>query len=751
MMKKNFFSHGEDDFNMSQESVEVDASAILPLHSKDSLRSPMSPIHRSSSDNSLTGSRRNSGFGGETGDMVVGSPPHHSLPSVELATGDLEVNTNKPMAVVEFKNEGGEEETYHVGKPSRMRWVFAVVCLLLVVAAILIGVYVGTKDDPETSMEGNQAVIDKDDPNNIPPTPAPLPEEDPYGNGEPPVDFPYIPGENPGTSSDTLDNTNYCPIMSMPGNIISNFTNSVRLQGFIDNSTLIGVNNNPNATSDALRLIPSCQENVLYGRGLWWVVQGPGAVVRASTCQSLGFVWEDSTSTVGGLPLDTQLSVFTGSPTCSGGLECVTGNDDSSCGAQSIVSWYAEQDRLYYIFVSGKPTGATNDGMEGTLLEEDTDPDDEEGSSTTFPTGSFGLTLELAPIGTCDAAIDYKSEAVAVTKIVMDPEQQTQVPLDSSEIVGTLLGAKIDLDPCVPGQWLGRGGEIWYKVTGNGRWVTASTCSSTSANEFPARLALYHGFCDHLECGLSKASDNAPSVDRDCGFGYSLNWWAQEGVEYYIMVYKTNFLPGIQFGLTVDDLDPPSNDNCTGATQLYADGTVTYGSTLQATYTPSEIAPTCMADGPVTHSHPGVWYKVLGTGTRLTASLCSEETEFDTKISVFEGSCGELECVFANDEWCGYQSSVYWESTAGTMYYILVHGSAGGMLASMGDFGLAVFEFIPSVNDYCPDARKVEPGSVTRGTTSTASADDDVESCDYTGTTSRNQAPGVSHICLQPL
>ena len=270
------------------------------------------------------------------------------------------------------------------------------------------------------------------------------------------------------------------------------------------------------------------------------------------------------------------------------------------------------------------------------------------GEMEPFPTGAFPLTLSLAPLGTCMAAIDYQKEASEFSTFLIDPARQMQVPHVSSVVNGALMRGRDVMDPCekaVDGFGLIRGGEVWYRFTGTGTtgaWMLASTCQgSQSSNEFPARLAVYVGNCDTLECAAPLASEVAPSVDRDCGFGYTLNWWAEPGVDYYLMIYKTNFLPGVNFALTVEELNPPSNDNCTGSILLTPNGAVTYGSTLRATYTTEELAPTCSsgvdAANNVTHSHPGVWYQVLGTGTRLTASLCNDFTNYDTKVSVYQG------------------------------------------------------------------------------------------------------------------
>ncbi|CAB9515603.1 CHU large protein [Seminavis robusta] len=812
-----FITPSHDEATISQqESVEVaDDDVVLPLHAQDELR-PYGVDHRSSSsaslneESSMTETTTTATSGKkinvqlihkessddddeiETGDSVMEDEEtssdtnsthnrgphempssHHSLPSPEemgMSRGKSRL-MRPPMAVVD-ENEREVEVEYKGGVlyPNKRRRLYVIggSCLLLMILAIIIGAVVGTQKnkndhDPSTTTEGNKVIIDPDNPNRFPPTPAPIPNNNNNndddissgGSSDNANDDGFPPAFKPGSDPDLTD---YCPqSLELRGVVISDFNQSVVLYGETDNATLIGINNNPNATTEAKHALPICgeSEQLGYGRGIWYVVKGPGAVVRASTCQGLGLLWGDTGGNTAPV-LDTQLTVFTSqTPTCADGLTCVTHNDDASCAPQSLVSWYAEKDRIYYIYVSGKPiTAGTLEAAAAAAvieeaLEEDTPALVNRGADEPliYPTGSFMLTLSLAPTGTCDAAIDYKGEAETISLEILDPEQQKGVIRSSPLIVGSLLGAAFGLDPCVPGEWLGRGGEIWYKVMGTGRWLMASTCSSSSVNEFSARLALYQGNCDQLDCGVAKASEVAPSVDRDCGFGYSLNWWSQRGVEYYIMVYKTNFLPGIQFGLTVEDLDPPVNDNCTGAARLYPDGYVTFGSTLRATYTEDQLAPTCMnndvgVNTDVMHTHPGVWYRVVGTGTRLTASLCHDKTKYDTKISVFEGSCGNLRCVIANDQWCGYQSSVDWESVADTMYYILVHGSTGGTSPSMGDFGLAVYEFKASVNDLCTDAIMLQHGSVTAGSTTTASADDYVDSCDRTGVSS-NQSPGV--------
>lgn len=70
---------------------------------------------------------------------------------------------------------------------------------------------------------------------------------------------------------------------------------------------------------------------------------------------------------------------------------------------------------------------------------------------------------------------------------------------------------------------------------------------------------------------------------------------------------------------------------------------------------------------------PGVWYTITGTGVEGAVGLCTG-TEFDTKISVFEGSCDNLSCIGGNDDFCGLQSAFSWFGETGVTYYILVSG-----------------------------------------------------------------------------
>jgi hypothetical protein len=115
----------------------------------------------------------------------------------------------------------------------------------------------------------------------------------------------------------------------------------------------------------------------------------------------------------------------------------------------------------------------------------------------------------------------------------------------------------------------------------------------------------------------------------------------------------------------------PANDQCAGASDISASTGSMVGATRFATS--ESVGTEC---GGVTLDGPGVWFRAMGTGGLMTATTCGD-TDFDTKISVFEGfSCSGLQCVSTNDNTlhagCALSSTADWQSEVGMIYYLLV-------------------------------------------------------------------------------
>ena len=160
------------------------------------------------------------------------------------------------------------------------------------------------------------------------------------------------------------------------------------------------------------------------------------------------------------------------------------------------------------------------------------------------------------------------------------------------------------------------------------------------------------------------------------------------------------------------------NDECTNAIgPLASDFSLNVGTIANAG---TEFVDQC---GYIKETGPGVWYFTIGTGGEMMAHTCSN-TNFDSKITIFEGGCDKPLCREANDDFCGpdgSQSAVSWSSRYGSIYYILV--------ASVSDFEDGSFDIVIGArsNHECNTAigpLTVEDPMPVLGSTTSATVDD---------------------------
>jgi hypothetical protein len=241
----------------------------------------------------------------------------------------------------------------------------------------------------------------------------------------------------------------------------------------------------------------------LQSNGVWYALMGTGMALTISTCTQV-------------FPsFDSQLVVYTlGNQTmggCTEELECVASNDNF-CGLQSSVTFVSKSDQTYFVYVSG-----TNLAIPRL--------------ATSSSDGEFSLTASTSPEGSCQGA-----ESIV-------PSANGHLPVIH---VGELLPGTFSIDPCNPtAQQTTHEGEQWYTVTGTGKYLVASTCHYLS--NFEARLSVFSGTqCDVLTC-VSGDGD-------DCGNGNEINWFAEEGTNYFLVVYTPTLVPDVQFGLSIQEV-----------------------------------------------------------------------------------------------------------------------------------------------------------------------------------------------------
>ena len=158
----------------------------------------------------------------------------------------------------------------------------------------------------------------------------------------------------------------------------------------------------------------------------------------------------------------------------------------------------------------------------------------------------------------------------------------------------------------------------------------------------------------------------------------------------------------------------PANDLACNATAILC-GSTTAGTTVNATSTGTYEGTTLCGTA---QSSAGVWYKFVGTGQTVTASLCA--TAWDSKIQIYSGAlCTALTCIGGIDDGgpacAGTPASYSWVATLGTTYWINVSG-----FSTTSAFSLAltcVTPVLPPANDLVCNATSITCGATLAGTT----------------------------------
>ena len=401
----------------------------------------------------------------------------------------------------------------------------------------------------------------------------------------------------------------------------------------------------------------SCGLSTGKGAGVWYTVNGNGSYLRASTCSE-------------GTDHPTSVLVFSGA--CDD-LQCVVGDNGSQKCEESpfngaTVTWLSEVDTTYYILVQSRNPDAS---------------------------GNFHLQVsEMQP-----ASNDACSNSIGL------------LPLNDTVIVGSTYNATRDFPA---GSWCGTTLNYqgtWYHYEGKGLGVTVSTCNV--ATSYEPSLSIFDGSCGNLTC----VDDVAPSIES-CPWGESgatISWYGEQGRTYYVYVHGfAGFNAVGTYGLTIEEFPVAAvNDFCHMATPLLTHGAQSIVSS-DVSLAAVDTAGSNFCGVPI--SSPGLWYKITGTGDETSASLCSDGTTSTMAISVFKGSCGNVQCVTGKtfESNCdalagsrrtlqgeGFQSSAgpaTWLTEAGETYYILVHngGHLGNETATAGPFELSVATSSPA-------------------------------------------------------
>jgi hypothetical protein len=204
--------------------------------------------------------------------------------------------------------------------------------------------------------------------------------------------------------------------------------------------------------------------------------------------------------------------------------------------------------------------------------------------------------------------------------------------------------------------------NIWYiytaSCTGN---VTISLCGS----QYDTVLAVYSGSACNPTAGRLLTWN-----DDSCDFQSQVIIAATAGSKYLIEIGGYDGAKG-QGVLTIrcpQQSCAPANDNCANAQPIGNVTNLAFNTTCATLDGPS----VCKPSG----AGPNIWYKYTATCTaKVTISLCG--SSFDTILAVFNGyQCPpqQSKLLACNDDFCGQQSQVTINATAGNQYLIEVGG-----------------------------------------------------------------------------
>ncbi len=157
--------------------------------------------------------------------------------------------------------------------------------------------------------------------------------------------------------------------------------------------------------------------------------------------------------------------------------------------------------------------------------------------------------------------------------------------------------------------------------------------------------------------------------------------------------------PDLLMDVNLVTTDPLTYDVCYGARTIECGDTLT-GDTLSATVEAG------LTECGTSITAPGVWYVFednSGLASEVLLSTCNQ-ADYDTKLYVFTGSCGDLVCIDGNDDTTGcsgFTTELEFVSDGNSTYYILV----AGFSSATGTFDLSMeCTLIPPPNNDIEDA-----------------------------------------------
>lgn len=249
--------------------------------------------------------------------------------------------------------------------------------------------------------------------------------------------------------------------------------------------------------------------------------------------------------------------------------------------------------------------------------------------------------------------------------------------------------------------------DVWYcfnpPTTGE---VIIRTCGTSGVD---TKIAVYD------DCATCPPEDVDLIVcnDDSCGLQSQVQFTAVAGSQYMIRI---GVFPGGAGGQGEFQIEYPNlgADLCTNATVINGTGTFSFDNIAALTDGPDHAA--CLTAGE-TQIAKDVWFCWVAPATGLTTFSTCGLTSMDTRLAAYLGcGCppGDTDLIACNDDSCGLQSQIIFESIAGQSYLLRI-GNYPGTLGGTGQFTLTIDG--PPENDDCHNDAVVAEGTFFYNTT----------------------------------
>ncbi len=234
--------------------------------------------------------------------------------------------------------------------------------------------------------------------------------------------------------------------------------------------------------------------------------------------------------------------------------------------------------------------------------------------------------------------------------------------------------------------------DVWFTWTADADGnATISTCLST----FDTKIAAYPAG------GCPTAGSSLACNDDSCGLQSSMSFPVVNGTAYTLQI-GTFAVGGGGFGTLDISIGappvPPVNDDCLAASAIAGQGSFAFDNTLATTGLEGQTEYICYEWGNSAVADD-VWYTWTADANG-TATISTCTSTVDTKIGAYPGAgCPTAGSALAcNDDACGFQSSITFPVTTGTVYTLQV-GTFGPGLGGTGMLDILISP--PPTNDDC--------------------------------------------------